>query len=168
MCRRCYCNFSQVLVVSISNEILKICIKLALKMKLYSRRRKLREGEPAICNGSYLQWTVKHLGSYSDNSNIDNIYGWYLQWTVKHLGSYSDNLNIDNIYCNVGRSLFNDYVNKLKDNFCNLQSIILMNLFKSYCCSFMGILYKCIMIIVGKRGMLLYVTCCIYRVISHP
>ena len=42
------------------------------------------------------------------------------------------------LICNVKRSLFNGYVNKLKATFGNLQSSILMNICKSYCCSFYG------------------------------
>ena len=41
------------------------------------------------------------------------------------------------------KSKFIGYVNKLRSTYGNLQSDILMNLFKSYCCSFYGsILWK--------------------------
>ena len=66
----------------------------------------------------------------------------YIQWTgkVKHLRNYIDISNTDDIDFNVKRSLFNGRVNKLKikANFLNLQSSILMNFFMAYCCSFYG------------------------------
>ena len=73
-------------------------------------------------------------------SNKSN--GLYLQWTLK----LKHNSITDDIDYNVKRSLFNGYVHKLKANFGNLQSSILMNLFKSYCCiTFVEILYRFIL-----------------------
>ena len=64
----------------------------------------------------------------------------YSQWTekVKHIGNYIDISKTYDFDFNVKRSLFNGRVNKLKANFGNLQSSILMNLFMSQCCSFYG------------------------------
>ena len=42
------------------------------------------------------------------------------------------------ICCTRKKSMFIGYVNKLRSNYGHLQHTVLMNLFKSYCCSFYG------------------------------
>ena len=74
---------------------------------------------------SYIQWVIHTVDRYSYKHKI-----CMLLLTIQ--------LNTDDIECNVKISQFNGYVNKLKANFGNLQSNILMNLFKSYCWSFYG------------------------------
>ena len=63
-----------------------------------------------------------------------------LKWLdkVKHLGNFINTDYNEIIDCNFKKSLFIGYVNKLGSNFGKLQSKILINLFKSYCCSFYG------------------------------
>ena len=69
----------------------------------------------------------------------------YLSWTdnVRHLGNYMCSNNDDLLDCTRKKYMFIGYVNKLRSNYGNLQHTVLMNLFKSYCCSFYGsILWK--------------------------
>ena len=98
---------------------------------------KLMEGGQTILNGLYIQWTDK----------------------VKFQLKYIVNSNTYDIDFKMKRSLFNGYVNKLKAHFGNLQNSILMNLFKSYCCSFMdhicGNIVQMHLINVVKRGILI-------------
>ena len=57
---------------------------------------------------------------------------------VKHLGNFINTDCNEITDCNFLKSLFIGYVNKLGSNFGKLQSKVLINLFKSYCCSFYG------------------------------
>ena len=69
----------------------------------------------------------------------------YLLWDdkVKHLGNIVCSTGTDLIECTRKKSKFIGYVNQLKSTYGNPQSDILMNLFKSYCCSVYGsILWK--------------------------
>ena len=57
---------------------------------------------------------------------------------VKHLGNFINKDCNEIPDYNFFKSLFIGYVNKLRSNFGMLQSNVLINLFKSYCCSFYG------------------------------
>ena len=63
-----------------------------------------------------------------------------LSWTdnIRHLGNYIDCSNRDIVDCGIKKGMFIGYVNKLRSNYDTLQPHILINLFKSYCCSFYG------------------------------
>ena len=77
---------------------------------------KVKEGERAILDSSDLLWT-------------DN---------VVHLGNYVNSACNDDVDYNIIKYFFIDYVNKLMANYGRLQTSVLINLFKSYCCSFYG------------------------------
>ena len=64
--------------------------------------------------------------------------GVKLEWTDKvcHLGNFIDTTCTDYIDCIVKKSYFIGYVNKFKVNFGKMTHNVLINLFKSYCCSF--------------------------------
>ena len=72
------------------------------------------EGESAFFDGVKLEWTDK----------------------VRHLGNFIDTTCTDYIYCIVKKSHFIGYVNTLQVNFGKMTHNVLINLFKSYCCSF--------------------------------
>ena len=55
---------------------------------------------------------------------------------VRHLGNFIDTTCTYYIACIVKKSHFIGYVNKLKVNFGKMTHNVLINLFKSYCCSF--------------------------------
>ena len=78
---------------------------------------KVKEGERAILDSSDLLWT-------------DN---------VVHIGNYVNSACNDDVDCNIKKSSFIGYVNKLMANYGRLQTSVLINLFKSYCCSFDGL-----------------------------
>ena len=63
-----------------------------------------------------------------------------LLWTdnVVHLGNYVNSACNDDVNCNIKKFFFIGYVNKLMANYGRLQTNVLINLFKSYCCSFYG------------------------------
>ena len=75
-----------------------------------------KEGERAIFDRSDLLWT-------------DNIV---------HLSNYIHSACNDYVDCNILKYFFIGYVNKLMANYGRLQTCVLINLFKSYCCSFYG------------------------------
>ena len=64
--------------------------------------------------------------------------GVRLEWTdkIRHLGNFIDTTCTDYIDCITEKSYFIGYVNKLKVNFGKMTHNVLINLFKSYCCSF--------------------------------
>ena len=66
-----------------------------------------------------------------------------LLWTdnVVHLGNYVNSACNDDVDCNIKKYFFIGYVNKLMANYGRLQTSVLINLFKSYCCSFMVRIY---------------------------
>ena len=130
--------------------MLEICNEYAAANHIYFNSMKtvcIKYGDPvmeyekALLNGVYLSWT-------------DN---------VRHLGNYMCSNNDDLLDCTRKRSMFIGYVNKLRSNYGNLQHTVLMNLFKSYCCSFYGsILWKFVLKALIKyvnHGMLLFVHC---------
>ena len=77
---------------------------------------KVKEGERAILDSSDLLW--------ADNG--------------VHLGNYINSACNDAVDCNIKKSFFIGYVNMLIDNYGRLQTSVLINLFKSYCCYFYG------------------------------
>ena len=60
-----------------------------------------------------------------------------LEWPdkVRHVGNFIDTTCTDYIDCIANKSYFNGYVNKLKPNFEKMTHNVLINLFKSLCCS---------------------------------
>ena len=68
---------------------------------------------------------------------IMSIYGFPVQWSesVRHLGNLVDS-TLSDLDCRYKRSMFLGYVNKRKSKF-HLQAHILINLYKTYCCSFL-------------------------------
>ena len=70
----------------------------------------------------------------------DIMNGFTVQWSesVRHLGNFVDSTLSDSLDCRYKRSMFIGYVNKLISKFGHLQPHILINLFKTYCCSFFG------------------------------
>ena len=67
--------------------------------------------------------------------------GFTVQWSecVRHLGNFVDSTLSDLLDCTHKRSMFIGYVNKLISKFGHLQPHILINLFKTYCCSFLDL-----------------------------
>ena len=63
-----------------------------------------------------------------------------IEWisSVKHLGSYVNSDITITTDCDMKCSSFIGYVNKLIANFGYLQPFVLVNLFKTFCCSFYG------------------------------
>ena len=58
---------------------------------------------------------------------------------VRHLGNIIDK-GCNEVYdCTFKKFMFIGYVNKLRSNFGKMQSNVLANLFKAYCCSFYGL-----------------------------
>ena len=76
----------------------------------------IKNGEKAFLDGSDLVWKVN----------------------VRHLGNFVDSTCNDDFDCNAKKSLFIAYFNKMMANYSSLKPTVLINLFKSYCCSFYG------------------------------
>ena len=72
--------------------------------------------------------------------------GRLLSWhsEVRHLGNFFNNRLCNSTDSNQKASHFIGQFNKLYSNFGYLQANVLSNLFKSYCCSFYGSFYGCI------------------------
>ena len=113
--------------------------------------------------------TCIKFGDIIKNGEKAFLYGSDLVWkdNVRHLGNFVDctcNYNFD---CNAKKSLFIAYFNKMMANYSSLQPTVLINLFKSYCCSFMVLRYGNFILQglknVVKLGILLFVNCCIYH-----
>ena len=104
-------------------EMLKICNKYRLENNIILTVRKQ---------------FVLNLEVLLLRGNLHFFYGVWLKWTdkVRHLGNFIDTTCIDYIDCITKKSYFIGYVNKLKVNFCKMTHNVLINLFKSYCCSF--------------------------------
>ena len=107
------------------NDNLKICERFSVENSILFNKKKticiklgskVKEGERAILDSSDLLW-------------IDN---------VVHLGNYVNSAYNDDVDCKIKKSFFIVYVNKLMANYGRLQTSVLINLFKSYCCSFYG------------------------------
>ena len=107
------------------NEMLKICDTFARNNSIIFNSKKtlcIKFGHPVVRNevaifkGESLQWVDK----------------------VRHLGNLINNTCTDLLDCNFKRSMFIGYVNKLRCNYGKVQYNVLINLFKSYCCSFYG------------------------------
>ena len=105
------------------NEMLKICNKYRLEYNIIFNSKKTVcikfgstniEGESAFFDGVRLEWTDK----------------------IRHLGNFIDTTCTDYIDCITKKSYFIGYINKLKVNFGKMTHNVLINLFKSYCCSF--------------------------------
>ena len=103
--------------------MLKICNKNRLENNIIFNSKKtvcikfgstVIEGESAFFDCVKLEWTDQAL----------------------HLGNFIDTTCTDYIDCIVKKSQFIGYVNKLKVNFAKMTHNVLINLFKSYCCSF--------------------------------
>ena len=100
------------------NEMLKICNTLK-KSILFNKKKTtcikfgdiIKNGEKLFLNGSELVWKD----------------------SVRHLDNFVDITCNDYFDCNVKKSLFIAYFNKLMTNFSSLQPTVLINLFKSYC-----------------------------------
>ena len=80
---------------------------------------------------------------FGSKSNIDehvSMNGFTVQWSesMRHLGHLVEFTLSDSSDCRYKRSMFIGYVNKLISKFGHLQPRILINLFKTYCCSFFG------------------------------
>ena len=80
------------------------------------------------------------FGSKIHNDEHVSMNGFTVQWSesVRHLGNFVDSTLSDSLDCRYKRSMFIGYVNKLMSKFGHLQPHILINLFKTYCCSFFG------------------------------
>ena len=67
-----------------------------------------------------------------------SVNGFTVQWSesVRHLGNFAESTLSDSLDCRYKQSMFIGYVNKLISKFGHLQPHILINLFKTYCCSF--------------------------------
>ena len=107
------------------NEMLKICHNFAQSNSITFNNKKtacikfgkeIVKNEKAMLDTHVLKWLDK----------------------VKHLGNYINTDGNEITDCNFKKSLFIGYVNKLRSNFGKLQSKVLINLFKSYCCLFYG------------------------------
>ena len=103
--------------------MIKICERFSVENSILFNKKKticikfgskLRNGERAILDSSDLLWNVVHLGNYVNSACNDDV------------------------DCNIKKSFFIGYVNKLMANYGRLQTSVLINLFKSYCCSFYG------------------------------
>ena len=103
--------------------MLKICNKYRWENNIIFNSKKtvcikfgstIIEGESSFFDGIMLEWTDK----------------------VRHLGNFNDTACTDYIDCIVKKSHFIGYVNKLKVNFGKMTHNVIINIFKSYCCSF--------------------------------
>ena len=59
-------------------------------------------------------------------------------YNVVHLGNYINSACNDDVDRNIKKYFLIGYVNKLMTNYGRLQTSVLINLFKSYCCSVYG------------------------------
>ena len=107
------------------NEMLKICHNFAQSNSIIFNNKK------TVCI-KFGREIVKNKKAMLDTHA--------LKWMdkVKHHGNYINKDCNEIPDCNFKKSLFIGYVNKLRSNFGMLQSNVLINLFKSYCCSFYG------------------------------
>ena len=130
------------------NEMLKICHNFAQSNSIIFNNKKtvcikfgkeIVKNEKAMLDTHVLKWLDK----------------------VKHLGNFNNTDCNEITDCNFKKSLFIGYLNKLGSNFGKLQSKVLINLFKSYCCSFYGLIYGNLILLdlinVVKLGILPYV-----------
>ena len=107
------------------NKMLKICNEFAQSNKIIFNSKK------TIC----IKFGDKHITPEKAFLNSE-----CLSWTdnIRHLGNFIDCSNRDMVDCGIKKGMFIGYVNKLRSNYDTLQPHILINLFKSYCCSFYG------------------------------
>ena len=103
------------------NEMIKICHYFAQSNSIIFNNKKtvcikfgkeIVKNEKAMLDTHVLKWLDK----------------------VKHLGNFINTDCNEITDCNFKKSLFIGYVNKLGNNFGKLQSKLLINLFKLYCC----------------------------------
>ena len=96
--------------------MLKMCERFSVENSILFNKKKtfcikfgskVKEGERAILYSSDLLWT-------------DN---------VVHLGNYVNSACNDDVDCNIKKSFFIGYVNKLMANYGRLQTSVLINLF---------------------------------------
>ena len=107
------------------NEMLKICHNFAQSNSIIFNNKKtvcVKFGREIVKNEKAM--LDKHALKWMDK--------------VKHLGNFINKDCNEIPDCNFKKSLFIGYVNKLRSNFGMLQSNVLINLFKSYCCSYYG------------------------------
>ena len=105
------------------NEMLKICHNFAQSNSIIFNNKKtvcIKFGKEIVKNEKPMLGT--HVLKWLDN--------------IKHLGNFINTDCNEITDCNLKKSLFVGYVNTLGSNFGKLQSKVLINLFKSYCCSF--------------------------------
>ena len=81
---------------------------------------------------------------FGSKINIDEhvlISGFPVQWSesVRHIGNLVDSTLSDSLDCRYKREMFIGYINKRISKFGHLQPHILINLFKTYCCSFLDL-----------------------------
>ena len=103
------------------NEMLKTCNTFFNSILLIKKKTTcikfgyiIKNWEKAFLDGSELVWKD----------------------SVRHLGNFVDITCNDDFDCNAKKSLFIAYFNKMMANYSRLQPTVLINLFKSYCCSF--------------------------------
>ena len=77
---------------------------------------------------------------FFDATVLMSMNGCTVQWSesVRHLGNFVGSTLSDSLDCRYKRSMFIGYVNELISKFGHLQPHILINIFKTYCCSFFG------------------------------
>ena len=105
------------------NEMIVLCCECAKEYDITFNPKKI------VC--------VKFGSKIHIDENV-SISGFPAQWSesVRHLGNLVDPTLSDSLDCRYKRSMFIGYVNKLISKFGHLQPHILINLFKTYCCSF--------------------------------
>ena len=107
------------------NDMLTICEKNSVENSILVNKKinmcikfgsKVKESEMSIMDSSDLLWAdyAVHLGNYINSA-----------------------CNVD-VDCNIKHYFFIGYFNKLMANYGILQTSVLINIFKSYCCSFYG------------------------------
>ena len=107
------------------NKMLKICNECAQSNKVIFNSKK------TIC----IKFGDNHITTEKAFLNSE-----CLSWTdnIRHLGNVIDCSNSDMVDCGIKKGMFIGHVTKLRSNYGTLQPHILINLFKSYCCSFYG------------------------------
>ena len=105
------------------NEIIVLCCEYAKEYDITFNPKK------TVC--------IKFGSKINLDENV-SISGFPVQWSesVRHLGNLVDSTLSDSLDCRYKQSMFIGYVNKLIIKCGHLQPHILINLFKTYCCSF--------------------------------
>ena len=163
----CHINVNFMGVLSYADDITLICPSIWRLNKMLKISNTLKKNNSILFNKKKI--TCIKYGDIIKNGEKAFLYGSDLVWkdNVRHLGNCVDITCNDAFDCNAEKSLFIAYFNKMMANYSSLQPTVLINLFKSYCCSFYGSplwifnstgFEKCC-----KLGILLFVNCCIYH-----